>query len=347
MTVYKAKNGKFYCRFKIHGEQKHLLCQGATTKAEALAIEDAEKYKLRQQQLGLVNSGRKIYSAGFLFNNLLKYSRNKGKKSYSKDEYQVKELLKYFKEKNLADDISLIKQKNILELQLYLKNAPTKQHSQRANSTVNKYIACLKTAFNLLVKDEDVEIYVNPCIGVSNLTEDNRRTTYLPQDKKDEFLSFLPEIVRDIVELDLSTGLRIGNVMHAHKSEFDLADKYWTILRENNKGKKYIRIRLNKKALEIVQKYYYSTDDYLFINPDTGRPFNSIKKSFKTAAKKIGIPDLQPRDLRRTVGTKLYKEGKSLRVIRDVLHHSDVSTTERYLGITPQELDEAYLSLDD
>jgi len=96
-----------------------------------------------------------------------------------------------------------------------------------------------------------------------------------------------------------------------------------------------------------VKKYYDSAEDYLFVNPDTNRPFNSIKKSFKTAAKKVGIPDLLPKDLRRTVGTKLYKEGKSLRVIRDVLHHSDVSTTERYLGITPQELDEAYLSLDD
>jgi len=135
--------------------------------------------------------------------------------------------------------------------------------------------------------------------------------------------------------------------MHAHKSEFNFADRYWTILRENNKGKKYIRIRLNNTAYNIVKKYYDSAEDYLFVNPDTNRPFNSIKKSFKTAAKKVGIPDLLPKDLRRTVGTKLYKEGKSLRVIRDVLHHSDVSTTERYLGITPQELDEAYLSLDD
>ena len=44
---------------------------------------------------------------------------------------------------------------------------------------------------------------------------------------------------------------------------------------------------------------------------------------------------------------KIIQKGKSLRVIRDVLHHSDVSNTERYLGITPQELDAVYLSLDD
>ena len=52
------------------------------------------------------------------------------------------------------------------------------------------------------------------------------------------------------------------------------------------------------------------------------------------------------RDLRRTVGTILIQNGKSLRVVRDILHHSNVSTTERYLGITPEELNSAYDSLD-
>ena len=346
MTVYKSKNGKWYCRFKIHGEQKHLLCQGAKTQAEAQAIEDAEKYKLRQLQLGLREKNRKIYNANFLSNNFLKYSKDKGKKSYSKDEYQMREILNYLKNNNLFDDIAKIKQHHILELQNYLKNVKTSKNTFRTNATVNKYIASLKTAFNLLVKDENVEIYQNPCIGVPQLTEDNRRTTYLPDDKKDEFLNNLPDLIRDIVELDLATGLRIGNVLNVHKSEINIGDKYWTIEKSNNKGKKYIRIKLNNTAFNIIEKYYYKTEDYLFKNPDTNKPFTSIKKSFKTAAKKIGIPDLQPKDLRRTVGTRLYQKGKSLRVIRDVLHHSNVATTERYLGITAQEIDDAYASLD-
>lgn len=145
--------------------------------------------------------------------------------------------------------------------------------------------------------------------------------------------------------LDLNTGLRIGNVLKAHKAEFNIEDGYWVIEKSKNKGKKNIKIKLNKIALEIVIKYYDKTDDYLFKNPKTGKPITTIRKSFNRAAVSIGYPDLQPRDLRRTVGTILYGEGNSLRVVRDVLFHSNVSTTERYLGITAQELDAAYESL--
>ena len=125
MTVYK-KDGKYYCHFKIKGKQKHLLCHGAKTHSDALAIEDAEKFKLRQELAGLISSGKKkIYSAAFMFDKFLNYGKKKVKKSLEKDEYQVKELLNYFKSKNLSQDISLIKQKDIEDLQLYLKNTKT------------------------------------------------------------------------------------------------------------------------------------------------------------------------------------------------------------------------------
>ena len=83
MTVYKGKNGKWYCRFKIHGEQKHLLCQGAKSKVEAKAIEDAEKYKLRQIQAGLIEKNEVIKFAVLykLYNQYAKLN----KKSYTKN----------------------------------------------------------------------------------------------------------------------------------------------------------------------------------------------------------------------------------------------------------------------
>jgi len=59
----------------------------------------------------------------------------------------------------------------------------------------------------------------------------------------------------------------------------------------------------------------------------------------------LWIPNLQPGDIRRSIGTILYRKGVSLRVIKDALHHSNVAAAERYLGITAQELDNAYDAL--
>lgn len=343
----KYENGKYYGKIKIHGVQRQFLCHGAKNENQARAIVDAEKYKLRQELAGLIQHKKKksIITVDYMFSRLIKYGEDTNKKTVSKDKYHAKVITKYFKEKKL-NDVSLIKQKHIKALQLYLKTTSIEDGKYRSAATVNRYMASLKTAFNLLVNDEDINITQNPCKGIKFLTEDNLRTVYLPESLHDKFLAMLPEIVSDIVKLDLQTGLRIGNVFKAHKDQFDLNTGYWHIKKEENKGKKDLKIKLNKVALEIVKKYYYKADYYLFLNPDTERPYTTIRKSFANAAKKVGIPELQPKDIRRTVGTILYQKGVSLRVIRDVLGHSNVSTTERYLGITAGEFDNAFTILE-
>lgn len=340
------ENGKFYFRVYFNGKTYCRLAKGATTKAEAKKIRIAFLFRLEQQDYGYdIRDEKKIYTTKFMFNKFLTYA--KGKRSYEKDVYQCRVLQKYFKEKKLADDLSKIKQKHIKELQKHLQNTPTSRGEQRAESTVNKYIACLKTAFNVLVKDEDIDVWSNPCVGVKMLTEDNRRDVYLPKELEEEFLSLLPEMVRDIIILNLSTALRIGNVIHARKCEFNMIRKVWRIPKEKNKGKKEIEIQLNNKSLNIINKYYNQAIDYLFINPVTQKHIKTFRKSFASAAKKICIPELQPKDIRRTAATWLYQKGTSLRVIRDMLHHSNISTTERYLGITNKEVSIAYDKLGD
>ena len=338
-----CRNGKYYGKIKVHGVQRQFLCHGAKNESQARAIIDAEKYKLRQELAGLIQPKKKkqVITVDYMFQKLFKYGENSNKKTVSKDKYHAKVITQYFKAHNL-NDVCLIKQKHIKNLQVYLKTTPMEDGKYRLPATVNRYIASLKTAFNLLINDEDINITQNPCKGVKALTEDNLRTTYLPEHLHDEFLALLPAIVSDMVRLDLQTGLRIGNIFKAHKDQFDLNSGYWSIKKEENKGKKDIKIKLNKIALRIITKYYNNTDYYLFLNPETQRPFTSIKKSFATAANKIGIPELLPKDIRRTVGTILYQKGVSLRVIRDIYAHSSVATTERYLGITAGEVDNAY-----
>ena len=53
MTITK-RNGKYYCRFQINGERHHYLCSGASSVKEAEKIENAFKYKLQQQQNGVI-----------------------------------------------------------------------------------------------------------------------------------------------------------------------------------------------------------------------------------------------------------------------------------------------------
>ena len=75
---------------------------------------------------------------------------------------------------------------------------------------------------------------------------------------------------------------------------------------------------------------------YVFVNPETNKPYTSIKTNFKNALKKAGIKDFKFHDLRRTVGTWLLENGADLRTIQEILAHTNISTTERYLSITDE-----------
>ena len=78
-------------------------------------------------------------------------------------------------------------------------------------------------------------------------------------------------------------------------------------------------------------------EGYIFLNPKTGKPYTTIRKSFNTALKKANIKDFHFHDLRRTTGTWLLTNGVDIRTIQNILAHSDVSTTQRYLSLTPEQ----------
>jgi len=53
MTVSKKKD-KWYYQFMLNGERKHGLCTGASDKKEAEQFENAIKFRLAQQQNGVI-----------------------------------------------------------------------------------------------------------------------------------------------------------------------------------------------------------------------------------------------------------------------------------------------------
>ena len=60
-------------------------------------------------------------------------------------------------------------------------------------------------------------------------------------------------------------------------------------------------------------------------------------KAIKNAEKKVGIEDLHFHDLRRTFGTRLLEKEASLRVIQELLRHSDIKVTQGYLSVVANE----------
>jgi integrase len=84
-----------------------------------------------------------------------------------------------------------------------------------------------------------------------------------------------------------------------------------------------------------------SVEDYVFINPKTGRPLTDIKRAFHGACAAAKIYGLVWHDLRATFGTRLGEAGFNAFTIAALMGHSNVRTTQRYVRATERNKREA------
>lgn len=342
MSVYQKKNGKWYCNGRVNSERYHNLCIGAKTEKEAKAIEDGIRFQIRQEQLGLVKKEEKIrvYSVKFMCKKYLEYSEAT-KLTYKKDVTHTNFFLSFFGENK---DILEILPIDIEKMKIQLKTHKNKRGEYLSNATVNRYLSSLKKAYNVMIKNK--YIHYNPCNEVEKLVEDCKRDVVIPQNIQKEFLRALPSRLHRVFALiGIHTGLRKMNIFKLTKNQVYLNERCIKIPKTGNKGKKYLVIPLNRLMVRIIRPYYNNAEDYLFLNSETGKPFTTILKAIKTAGKKVGIEDLHFHDLRRTFGTRLNQKNVNLRVIQELLGHSDVSTTQRYLSVAASDKECAVESL--
>lgn len=323
MTISK-RNGKYYCRFQINGERHHYLCDGATTAKEAEKIENAFKYKLLQQQNGVIPRDLKNITINKLLKIYLKYSET-NKKSYASDASRTKLIKQYFGETTLIKDIQPEKIEKFKDFLL---------RQNRSKMTVNRYLEQLKTAFKMAI--DNGYLIKNPCQNIKKFPVKNYSVRYLKQEEEERLLKVLPDYLRKIVIVALNTGLRKSNILQLKWEQINFDFNFIEIL--ENKGNKHIVLPLN----DCLSKLFKEVPEnkrigYVFINPETGAPYKDIKRAWKTALKEAKIENFRFHDLRHTVGTRLANKNVPINVIKEILAHSDVKTTMRYVHCT-QEL---------
>lgn len=223
-----------------------------------------------------------------------------------------------------------------------------------APSTVSHTISALKSFYTYFQKRGVLE--TNPCETIKQPKLGNYLPTYLDNEEIEILLDIkvvTPYDARNkaILELMYATGLRISEVVNL---EFNNLDFSSCIIRVMGKGSKERIVPINSYALTALEDYIQNyrpilqkqtTNNYLFLN-NHGKIMSrqGIFKMIKTECLKKGInKNVGPHTIRHTFATHLLQNGANLRIIQELLGHSDISTTQIYTHLSNELLKKDYL----
>lgn len=161
---------------------------------------------------------------------------------------------------------------------------------------------------------------------------------------KDEIRKLLEAVSnpkhRLLIEFMYSSGLRVSECVSLKLDDLDLAEKMGKI--RHGKGNKERYIILSDNLIRHLNDYTAKKQDKgQFIFSVKGRPITirQAQKVVKEAAKRAGIKKrVFCHALRSSFATHLLENGTDIRVIQELLGHSDLSTTQIYTKVSTQQL---------
>jgi site-specific recombinase XerD len=152
--------------------------------------------------------------------------------------------------------------------------------------------------------------------------------------------------------LGINTGLRISDLLplkliDVKNKEGDPKDYVYLTEKKTHKQRKIILNSEVKKALQIffTKSNIYDLDTYLFTSEknDKNKPLSKVRawQLINEWCRSVGILErVGTHTLRKTLGYQMRKSGIAIEVIQEMLGHSSVSVTTRYIGISQEELEQ-------
>ncbi len=234
------------------------------------------------------------------------------------------------------------------EIDNYLKTLNDLAPASLANN-----ISALRAFYNYLCKTE--KLASNPCDSIKQPKLAAKLPVYLTIEEIDNLLDIPIENAYDarnkaLLELMYGTGLRISEVVSLKMSNVDFED---CIVRVVGKGSKERIVPINDYALKALRDYLDNYRPALLIKGPINEIFvnnhgtlmtrQGVFKMLKNECLKHHITkNVGPHTLRHTFATHLLQNGADLRVIQELLGHSDISTTQIYTHLSNEQLKNDY-----
>lgn len=158
--------------------------------------------------------------------------------------------------------------------------------------------------------------------------------------------------LRDLAMMEVmySTGLRVSELVSLKIKDVNANEKIITVI---GKGIKQRSIPIRDSSLSCLLEYikevrnkmkHIDDKQYVFIN---NRGKKITRQNFYTCLKKYSRianidKNIHPHSLRHSFATHLLENGADLRVVQELLGHTNISTTQIYTHLTNEKIVNSY-----
>lgn len=222
-----------------------------------------------------------------------------------------------------------------------------KLHNQMRETPyqANRTLALLSKMFELSVRwgmRSD-----NPARGIEKFPEE-KRDRWLSDEELSRLLAALAEhpnqIAADAIRLQLLTGARIGEVLTANWTDFDIEGGVWTKPSHHTKQKRRQHLPLSSAACALLKRMRdarAAKSAWLFPGRSPDHPYKDLKAFWRSVTQAADLKDYRIHDNRHTHASHLVSSGLSLPIVGRLLGHTNPSTTQRYVHLADDPLRQA------
>ena len=219
-----------------------------------------------------------------------------------------------------------------------------------ASNSVSRELACIKSFFKFLLKENIIKD------DAANIIESPKLWKKLPFTLSVEEVGTLmnapnvrdPMEARDkaCLELMYATGMRVSELVNLKMDDINMGVGFVKCF---GKGSKERIVPFGKKAEESIGRYLEKSrpqllkkniSNSLFLTR-LGKPMSrqTFWKIIKRYAKIAKIKKkVTPHSLRHSFATHILERGADLRIVQEMLGHSDISTTQIYTHVSKDRL---------
>lgn len=276
-----------------------------------------------------------LYVREFL--DYLRYEKGSSENTISGYERDLRIFLDY-----ISEDVEKIDESKIYE---YIENI---SNTLKRNSVLRK-ISSIRTFYKFCYLNKMIE--EDPTGMLKSLKREKRLPEILTLKEVKLIIdncNHTPEGNRDrlIIKLLIATGARISEILNLKIRDVENQD--YEFIKVLGKGSKYRIIPIYDSLEREIKSYIKNDRIYLKGADETFKLFPNIRREnfwrrLKEITKNIGIEkNVYPHIFRHSVATVLLSNGADIRIVQEILGHSNISTTEIYTHVEKSDLKKIY-----